>query len=156
MSLSFIATTLVSPTFINTVLILHVVLAAWMTGIIWVVQCVHYPMFKALHTLPEADFQQWMRFHTKHITPIVGPAMLLEVITGLVLLYYPPVSFVPYWVWLINMLSIGLLFFATTISSIPAHGQLAALGFNKSVINRLVALNWVRTLLWTSRLAGLT
>lgn len=119
-----------------------------MTGLIWVIQLVHYPMFEAIS---ETHFQDWMNRHTKKIGPIVALPMLIEVASGLALLYWPSSKLPEFWAF-VNIGLIALLFIATALFSIPAHRQLALKGKNSEVIQRLVSFNWIRTTAWTVRL----
>ena len=61
------------------VLIAHVGATLAMTGLIWLIQCVHYPLFAQVGA--EA-FQDYHARHTQWITPIVGPLMLIELGTA--------------------------------------------------------------------------
>jgi hypothetical protein len=133
----------------------HWVVCAIMTGLIWVIQCVHYPMFAALHTLTTEQFKQWMAFHTSHITLIVGPLMLFEALTSVWLLLHPPKYFTV-WVGVTNLVLVGVIFATTAFLSVPQHHVLKANGFNSDVINQLVQGNWVRTIAWSLRLLLLT
>lgn len=129
-------------------LIIQLVACAWMTGIIWLIQLVHYPMFEAIS---ETHFQGWMDRHTKTIGPIVGLPMLIEVASGLALLYWPSPKLPEFWAF-VNIGLIALIFIATAMFSIPAHRQLALTGKDSQVIQRLVSWNWIRTITWTLRL----
>ena len=60
-------------------LIAHVGATLAMTGLIWLIQCVHYPLFAQVGA--EA-FQEYHARHTQWITPIVGPLMLVELGTA--------------------------------------------------------------------------
>jgi hypothetical protein len=122
-----------------------------MTGLIWEIQRVHYPMFLALRDLSKADFQSWMMFHTSHITPIVGPVMIFEAASALWLVLYPPKAF-PLWLAFVNLALVGLIFMATVLWSIPNHHALREGGFQEGVIHQLVNGNWVRTIAWSLRL----
>ena len=130
---------------------LHLIACAFMTGLIWEIQRVHYPMFLALRSLPLPEFQQWMNFHTAHITVIVGPVMLFEAATGALLVLNPPKD-IPQWLTLSNLVLIAIIFVATAFFSIPNHHHLREKGFDETVINNLVNGNWIRTIAWSLRL----
>jgi hypothetical protein len=134
---------------------LHLIACAFMTGLIWEVQRVHYPMFLALRSLPLAEFQQWMNFHTVHVSIIVGPMMLFEAATGALLVLYPPDD-MPQWLTLLNLVLIAIIFVATAFFSVPNHHHLREQGFDETVIKNLVNGNWIRTLAWSLRLLLLT
>ena len=52
-----------------------------MTGLIWLIQCVHYPFAQ----VGAEAFQDYHARHTQWITPIVGPLMLIELGTAFLL-----------------------------------------------------------------------
>ncbi len=59
-----------------------------MAGLGWIVQVVHYPFFEAVGS---ERFFEYHRRHSERITPIVLPAMSIELITaGLLLFSRPP------------------------------------------------------------------
>lgn len=131
--------------------LLHLLACAFMTGLIWDIQRVHYPMFMALQKLPTPEFQQWMGFHASHISPIVGPVMLFEAASAVWLLFSPPKA-LPLWLTVTNLALVGVIFAATALLSIPNHHALRESGFDAQVITQLVNGNWVRTLAWSIRL----
>lgn len=116
----------------------------FMTGLIWTIQLVHYPSFAFV-----GDFAPFHRFHSQRITWIVLPVMTLELLTAAWLAYDGPPG--PWW---INLVGVLLIWAATAFLSVPAHERLGR-GFDARVSARLVATNWVRTLLWSARAAGL-
>jgi hypothetical protein len=123
---------------------LHAFSCFFMTGLIWLVQLVHYPAYRYMHV---ETFKSYQTFHTTTITFIVGPVMVLEIFTGLALLLqqkFNPLSS-------LNFLGLILIWIATAVWSVPKHGQLAIDGYNPLVIESLISTNWVRTLLWTLR-----
>lgn len=128
----------------DTILNLHIFSTIFMSGLIWVIQLVHYPSYKYIS---ETEFESFQRFHVKNITIIVAPVMTLELITSFLILYRDFSNLI----LILNTLTIGLIWVSTFFLSIPCHGQLTK---NKDlkVINRLVATNWIRTIIWSVRL----
>ena len=59
----------------------------------------------------------------------------------------------PWLVWS-GLVLVGVVWLATFGLSVPRHDALLRGGYDLSVIERLVATNWVRTVAWTLR-AGL-
>ena len=118
-----------------------------MVGLIWVIQLVHYPLFAQVGT---EQFRIYEGEHTRLITFIVGPVMLIELLSALALLAESPPTGVPGWLpWLLVGL-LGLVWLSTIFLQIPLHGQLTA-GFDIVTHGRLVATNWIRTVAWTLR-----
>jgi len=116
-----------------------------MCGLIWLIQLIHYP---AYHYIDAAKFSDYQRFHTVTITFLVGPLMTVELITALLLLADNPKS----WGLIINLGSVGAIWLATLLLSVPAHNKLA-FGYSYEVVQNLVHTNWIRTLIWSARSA---
>jgi hypothetical protein len=125
---------------------LHLFTTIYMTGIIWLVQIIHYPLFKFVGR------DQWSTYHQEHIklTSIViaGP-MIVELISYFLVLYLIPVyrenSF-----FLISGLLLLLIWGTTFFVSVPLHNTLAN-GFIEKPWSLLVTTNWIRTISWTAR-----
>lgn len=123
---------------------IHLAATCFMTGVIWFVQLVHYPLF------PEYQggrFEKTMKQHQSRTSFVVIPAMLLELSTGVWLAAVQwPASYLP-------AIALGLLLFIWLITfsiSAPLHGRLEK-GFDPRLTTQLVATNWARTLLWSAR-----
>jgi len=121
-----------------------------MTGIIWFVQIVHYPM---LARLPREDFAKLEREHCDRTGFVVAPPMLVEIFTlvWLVLCGFDS----PLFLFTAGLL--GLVWISTFTLQVPAHRALLR-GWSESAHRRLVLTNWIRTTAWTLRsgiLAGI-
>ena len=113
----------------------------YLTGVIWIVQLVHYPAFAAIDARHFAEFHQR---HSAMMTWLVGPVMLIELGTaGWLARGLEPG-------WLLNLASVLVPFGATFLLSVPLHERLSQ-GPDPVVIASLVRTNWVRTLAWTAR-----
>ena len=121
--------------------------ATWfMAGLIWLIQLVHYPQFALI------GVDGWAEYHRRHvstITLIVGPAMLIELLSAVGLLWLRPVG-VPAWVLWAGLVMIVLLWASTATLQVPAHDRLSA-GMDEAQLAKLVGTNWLRTALWTGR-----
>lgn len=129
-----------------TIAVLHAIATWFMIGLIWFVQVVHYPLMGRLG--PEAA-SGYAAAHQRRVSLVVGPMMLLEAITALALLADPPLAHGR----VLPGLGLALLLFiwaSTAMLQMPLHGRLLA-GPDQRAQRRLVATNWVRTLLWTAR-----
>ena len=130
----------------RTTLIVNLAATAFMAGVIWYVQLVHYPLMAGW---PHDDFAAWEERHRQRTGMVVIPAMLLESITAAILLWRRPEG-VPAWlVWLAFAVLLGI-HASTFLVQVPLHEQLSA-GWDAAAHQRLVASNWVRTVLWTAR-----
>ena len=128
----------------QSMLAMHLALASIMVGVIWVIQLVHYPSFRFTDREKYVSFQI---FHMRNISFIVVPVMILEFLSGLLLVLYHSnyesllrISFILLLIiWLVTAL-----FFA------QIHQKLSK-GYDETLVRNLVSLNWIRTLLWTIR-----
>ena len=120
--------------------------SAWyMTGVIWTVQIVHYPLFARVGAAGWADYHP---AHLRRMTGVVLPAMLAELgASGLLALARPP-DFSSALLW-IGLGLAALTWAVTFFVSVPLHDALAR-GYDLSLIRRLVGTNRLRTALWTA------
>lgn len=129
------------------ILLLNLAATLFMTGLIWLIQLVHYPLFAQVH--PDA-FPAYHAAHSQLITWIVAPVMLVELLTAGALLLHPPHPRLPAWpLWLGAALVLGV-WLSTALLQIPAHATLSQ-GFHPDAHRTLVLTNWLRTLGWSAR-----
>lgn len=128
-------------------LVVHAAATWAMTGLIWFVQVVHYPLFSAVGA--EA-FTRYHGAHTTRTTLVVAPLMLIEAACALWLVSSRPSPAA--WAGAALLVVVWL---ATFGLSVPRHDVLSG-GFDAGAAQALVATNWVRTFAWTARavLAG--
>lgn len=120
---------------------IHTYCCLLMTGIIWLVQILIYPMFIFVG---KDKFEIIHQFQMKRITWLVGPLMFLEILTAILLLYQIGTV-----VYFINLISVLILWFLTFFVNVPAHGKLSFSDENSK--KSLVLKNWPRTFIWTLR-----
>jgi len=130
-------------------LLVHLAAAWFMTGLIWVIQLVHYPLFLHVGRLDAAAYQQYQFSHMRRISWIVGPVMLVELATAGLLLAYRPEGVSAALMW-VNLALLGLIWLSTATLQGPCHHRLSR-GFEPDHVRRLVRSNWLRTVLWTTR-----
>lgn len=128
------------------ILLVHAAATWFMTGLIWMVQVVHYPLFAKVGVEGYVDYQ---RRHMRRITWIVAPAMFAELGTAILLLVFPPGVVDRGW-WWVNLATVLVLWLSTAVLQVPAHRRLMG-GFDGGAHRRLVATNWLRTIVWTGR-----
>ena len=119
-----------------------------MTGVIWIVQIVTYPQ---LRLVPDTDFRRYEQSHMRRIGFVVGPAMLLELVTALFLWIQKEI---PQDLLLVFYISLGLgvmIAVSTALVQAPLHGQLAKEGKVDRKIEILIQSNWIRTICWSGR-----
>ena len=128
------------------ILLAHFASTWYMTGLIWLIQRVSYPLMAAVGSAEAVEYE---RLHCRQISWIVGVPMLVEGITGLILLWFCPAWF-PAWGFWLGVALLVLIAASTQFLQVPCHKKLAA-GFDRTVHQRLVKTNWIRTILWTLR-----
>jgi hypothetical protein len=124
----------------------HPIPTLYMVGLIWFVQIVHYPLFASVS---RAEFQAYEKQHSALTTWVVGPPMLVELMTGLLLLRFPIAGVSQQLLW-IGLGLIGLIWLLTAFVQMPCHKLLLS-GFDPATHERLVSSNWLRTWAWTAR-----
>jgi hypothetical protein len=124
-------------------LVLHAIACAGMTGVILVSQFAVYPQFGRI---AETSFAAYHRAYTRGMAWVVAPLFGLETLTAIVLTFLEPSNL---WVWA-NLGLVGLLWASTGGIQVPCH-RLLSRGFDAAVHRRLVATNWVRTVIWVTR-----
>lgn len=116
----------------------------YLTGLIWTIQAVHYP---AYHYIDLAKFASYQDYHTKWITPIVAPIMIIELLTaGLLALSAGKL----YSLWTLNLVGVLLIWAVTFGLSVPAHTMLMQ-AYDYKAAQFLILTNWLRTALWSVR-----
>ena len=91
-------------------------------------------------------FSSWHRVYTQRIGWVVAPMMVLEAALAGWWLFHTPGNG---WAWVGGGLLV-LVWASTFALQIPLHRRLAQ-GWDRPVIERLVATNWVRTVAWSLR-----
>ncbi len=128
------------------ILILHALATLLMTGIIWFVAVVHYPL---LLKIGQEHFIEYMADHQRLTGFVVIPPMLAELITAVMLVLYPPDS-VPLFLLWIGLILVIIIWISTFAIQVPLHRKLAN-GFDHISTRSLVATNWIRVILWSLR-----
>ena len=154
------------------ILFSNILVTAFLVGLIWFVQIVHYPLFK------EVGKQNFYEFHLAHTT-LTGKVVILPMLLEL--------GFSFWLVWegyeinyalttndvsenmvmrMGNFYLFSIIALLLTISLwilkawifVPLHGKLGdiAKGYNLEIIKKLVFRNWFRTVFWSLRLVILS
>ncbi len=128
------------------VLSVNLAATAFMTGLVWFVQIVHYPLLASVPTEVSADISAR---HQRLTGRVVGPVMVAEFATALYLIISPPEGLGPWWPSAaFAFLAIALA--TTVLCSVPLHARMAN-GPDLVASNRLIKSNWIRTIAWSSR-----
>jgi len=127
-------------------LLLHTAATLLMTGLIWLVQIVHYPLMGAI---PQGELQAYAQQHTRRITPVVAPLMGVELVSALALALGPPAGMSTAALGG-NLTLLAVTWVSTAFLQVPRHRALVERG-EPADVHGLVRGNWVRTSAWTAR-----
>jgi hypothetical protein len=127
-------------------LLLNFAVAAYLTGLIWTVQVVHYPSFGLV---PKASWAAFHEAHTRRISYVVLGPMVLELLLAGWLAWAGRAA-LPHGAGWWSLGLVAAAWAATFFIAVPFHNRLA-LGFDYVAIDGLTRTNWLRTLAWTAR-----
>lgn len=125
------------------IFILHLALTLFMTGLIWFVQIIHYPIMREV---TQQNFCHYENVHTQRTGWLVAPVMVAELATAGLWTYFNDFSFIS----IVNLALLLMIWGSTFFIQVPLHQSLSRL-HNAKEIDRLVDSNWIRTVLWTIR-----
>jgi hypothetical protein len=113
-----------------------------MTGIIWYVQLVHYPLFA------QVGADSWFAYHADHERRtgwVVAPLMIGELggAAAVVVIGHHGILAVA------GLLAAATTWVLTFALAVPLHRRLNAT-HAPATITRLVQINWLRTAVWTA------
>lgn len=131
---------------VEAIFLVHFTATWFMVGLIWFVQIVHYPLLGDISKYRTAAYEQT---HMRLATWVFGPPMLIEMITGVLLIYRPPGYFDQFH----GVAGLGLLivvWLSTAFLQAPQHQTLAK-GYDEKSHQFLLRSNWIRTILWSLR-----
>ena len=101
---------------------------------------------KKFHFINDQRYIEFQHFHMQRISFIVVPVMLIELASALLLAYFFESSLT------IILLALVLGIWAITFIFFTNMHQKLTDGYDYSIVDRLVQINWSRTALWSLRL----
>lgn len=128
-------------------LLIHATATLMMTGLIWFVQIVHYPLLASIQN--SEDFAAYHARHTARTTLIVGPLMLVEMICACWLIVLSDTLSAPWMAWA-GLALVIINWTSTALIQVPLHHRLSQ-AFDQTIVRRLVHTNWIRTVAWSAR-----
>lgn len=126
--------------------LVHLAATLFMVGVIWFVQVVHYPLLARVGRAEAAGYEQ---AHTRRTAWVVGPPMLAELVTGVLLLWFRPAGVAPTQA-VAGAALLVIVWLSTQFVQVPCHERLSR-AFDPAVHRRLVRTNWIRTVGWSLR-----
>ena len=127
-------------------LIINALATLYMTGLIWMVQIVHYPLFAEVGL---EQFPQYARKHQLLTSIVVAPPMLTEALSSVLLAWHTPPGTSLAMV-IAGILIVICIWLATALIQVPCHEKLEE-GFTTKTHRSLVLSNWFRTIAWSAR-----
>ena len=126
------------------VLLLNVAAVLFMTGFIWTMQVVHYPLFDRVG---EEAFPAYETAHNRLFFLVAGPGVLLTLATAVLLLFARPPQ-VPLWAAILGLALFAAIAASTALFQAPQHQVLSG-GFDRGAYEFLLSTNWIRTAAWS-------
>ena len=127
------------------VLLLNVAAVLFMTGFIWTMQLVHYPLFDRVG---EDAFPVYETAHNRLFALVAGPGVLAALVTAVLLLFARPPQ-VPLWAAILGIVLLGVIMVSTALFQAPQHQALSG-GFDREAYQFLLNTNWIRTAAWSA------
>ena len=118
----------------------------FMVGLIWFVQIVHYPL---MSRVGRDSFPPYSKSHSRLTSFTVGPPMLAEAATTILLLVLRPAA-IPLVAAVAGVLLLAAIWLSTALLQAPKHTALGN-AFDRRQHRALVSTNWLRTAAWTAR-----
>lgn len=132
-------------------LVLQLICSAFMTGVIWFVQVVHYKLFTAVG---QAKFLVYHREHMYLTTRVVALPMVVELLIAIYLVFFPQLSddappLPPQLTWT-GLALVVIIWTVTVLVQVPMH-KILSRGYLDHTIHNLRISNWARTIAWSLR-----
>ncbi len=127
--------------------LIHAGATCFMVGLIWFVQIVHYPLMR---NVSAEGFSRYALSHQQRTTWIVGPVMLIEASSALILAWLSRNDSTSNRLAWIGIALLAIVWLSTFALQVPMHARLAT-RFDETHWRRLVWTNWIRTIVWTLR-----
>ncbi|MCB1106845.1 MAG: hypothetical protein KDK76_01970 [Chlamydiia bacterium] len=116
----------------------------WMVvGIMWFLQVVHYPLYRKI----KEGFVEYERSHIRRVACLLGPIMLVEAITAILLMGISTEGTLTMLAGA-NLIVLILIWLSTFLFQVSQHQKLS-IRFSHNILQGLINCNWIRTLLWT-------
>lgn len=121
-------------------------LTLYMTGVIWGMQVLEYPLFALVGP---AEFPAYHARHNRGLPLVVIIPSLGAFVSAIVLIFAHPAR-IPLWSTVVIAALDLAIIIITVAREAPLHARLDRNGYMLATIRQLVNGNWVRTILWTA------
>lgn len=126
-------------------LLLALAATLYMTGVIWFMQLLEYPLFALVG---RSEFPAYHAAHNRAVPLLVFVPTFIALGSVLALFWVRP-NGIPMWSIVLVLTLLIVTIISTVAWQAPLHQQLDRDGFSTDTIRSLVAANWLRTLTWT-------
>lgn len=126
--------------------VVHLAATGFMTGLIWTVHVVHYPLF-ALVNEPYRPFQE---AHMRRISALLALPWGAEALSALIVVLRAPAGSSRI-LAVLGAVLVAAIVAVTAFGAAPAHGRLVE-RFDEREHRRLLRIDGVRVVLWSARL----
>lgn len=127
------------------VLLVNTAAVLFMTGFIWTMQLVHYPLFDRVG---EAAFPTYEAAHNRLFALVAVPGAAITVVSAVVLLVDRPAR-LPLTAPIAGVALFVIIMVSTARLQAPAHAKLTR-SFDRDVYTSLLRTNWIRTAAWSA------
>lgn len=127
------------------ILIINLAAAAYLAGLFWYLQIVHYPLF---NYIDRNSFIEYNIYNQKKSAYVIFIPMLLDGVFSILLAFDSPNTISTIFPVLCLLLSTGL-WLITFSHIVPLQDKLTNDGLDKETIRKLIEMNWIRTAGWT-------
>ena len=129
----------------SAVVVIGALATAFMVGVVWFCQVVHYPLFASVG---EEGFTRYHELHSTRVTWLIAVPWLTELVCASWLVLERPAGVSP-WLAVVGAVLAFATVAITALVQGRAHTRLAG-GFDADGIRSLVRGNGPRTLVWTA------
>ncbi len=123
---------------------IQIICNSYLLSLVIITQFITYPSF--LH-IDKRKFPEYHKKYVNKISFIVAPFMIIELLS---------LSFIAYlsgeFLIIKSLILLLVIWLTTFIVMIPSHNKISST-FDEIEIKRLINFNWVRTILWFSKLS---
>ena len=126
--------------------IITLALTLYMTGMIWSMQILEYPLFALVG---KEEFPAYHMRHNRGLPFLVILPSIAAFVSAVVLIFTRPAR-LSIWACIVVAVLDLLIIIATVALEAPLHARLDREGYSPAIIRRLVLGNWIRTVLWTT------
>ena len=119
--------------------------SCFMTGLIWTMQILNYPL---LALVGADDVPRYEQAHNRRFSRLVGPGVAVTLASALIMIAWRPQG-VPISIPIAALILLAVIIYSTVRHGGPSHARLAQ-QFDPKVQRLLVRTNWIRTAAWSS------